>query len=386
MVVLCLGIIIVFSTALSNIVGIEQFPSIGYLVPISLLITGLVTVLTYRAIRSDFFQLAATGKALQGIVQATMQIGFGLSGTGASGLIYGTALGQCASIFALARNGFWRELTCGWYAHKAKFVVLAQRYRNFPRVSTPSSFINAAVAQLPLIVLAAWFDIRVIGLYALGVRVLQVPARFIGDSLSQVFFSMAAEAHRSGTLKEVASRTWRVQTTFALYSFLPLAVVSPELFSVAFGHEWREGGVYTQLLLPWTMTSFISASLSILVTVLQKQKQEFIFQIIYISVLPCSLWFGHAYESEYLAMASLGIGASTLLTGKIAWLLQIAGVNLAAQRRWLLKELCYSIFPVAILLFIKILHGPELFMVCAATLTISISHLVNYRVRNAYEF
>ncbi|SPP66206.1 putative Polysaccharide biosynthesis protein [Nitrospira lenta] len=383
---LLLGVVIATGDSALKLLGTPELTSIEWLLPISLFATSLVTVLTYRAIRFKTFRLTAAGKALQGVVQSGAQIGYGLLGFGASGLIYGTIMGQCIAIYILGQSGFWQEITRGWSSHKSKFIVLAGRHKNFPMVSTPSSFINAAVAQLPTIALAAWFDIRVVGLYALGIRILQVPMRFIGDSLSQVFFSMAAEAHRNGSLENVVTKTWRVQTTFALHSFVPLAIIAPELFGTVFGQEWREAGVYTQLIMPWIMVSFISTSLSILVTVLQKQKQEFLFQLVYLSVLPGALWLGRAGASEHLAIGSLGIAASILLTCKIIWLLHIAGVNLAPQALWLSREVLYVTSVAVVLLIVKTLAGSELFTVLAAATLVLATHSVNYLLRKTYVF
>lgn len=381
-----LGVIIAVGDTALEMIGSMELASIDRLIPVSLVVTGLATVLTYRAIRSKTFRLTAAGKVSQGIVQPLVQMVCGLLGFGTNGLVYGTLLGQCATVFVLARAGFWQEIIRGWVSHKSKFLVLAGRYKNFPMVSTPSSFINAAVAQLPIIALAAWFDIRVVGLYALGVRILQVPMRFIGDSLSQVFFSMAAEAHRNGSLESVVKKTWRVQTTFALHSFVPLAIVAPELFGAVFGQEWREAGVYTQLIMPWIMVSFVSTSLSILVTVLQKQKQEFLFQLVYLSVLPGALWLGRAGASEHLAMGSLGIAASILLSGKIIWLLHIAGVNLGAQVLWLSREVLYVASVAVVLLLVKTLVGSDLLMVFAAAILVLATHSGNYILRKTYAF
>lgn len=381
-----LGIVIAAGDAALKAIGILELASIKKFLPLSLFITGLIAVLTYRTIRLKAFRLTAVAKALQAFIQSGAQIGYGIYGFGANGLVYGTIMGQCVTVYILGQNGFWREIVRGWLSHRSKFGVLAGRYKSFPIVSTPSSLINAAVAQVPVMALAAWFDIRVVGLYALGVRILQVPVRFIGDSLSQVFFSMAAEAHRNGSLERVVSRTWRAQTTFALHSFAPLAIIAPELFGAIFGQEWREAGVYTQLIMPWIAVSFVSTSLSILVTVLQRQRQELVFQVCYLGILPGALWLGHVKASEHVAMGALGIAAAACLTGKIVWLLRIAGVNLVAQGRWLSREAFYASSIVIVLVLMKTMIESELLMVFSASILVLAIHCVNYLLRKTYAF
>lgn len=366
--------------------GTPELSAVGWLLPASLVASGMTTVLTYRAIRLKAYRLTAVGKLLQGVVQPSAQMLYGLLGYGANGLIYGTLIGQCATVYALIQNGFGFEICHGWRSHKAKFVALAAKYKNFPTISTPSSFINAAITQLPVLALAAWFDMRIVGLYALGVRILQVPMRFIGDSLSQVFFSMAADASRNGTLPDVVSKTWRVQTTFALHSFLPVSIVAPELFANVFGQSWREAGVYTQLIMPWILASFISTSLSILVTILQKQKQELVFQMTYVTLLPCTLWVARSEASGHLAIGLLGGVASVLLLGKIVWLLGISGVQMKSQIGWLGTELCYVTATVVALLFVKSMAESEMVVICVAVALVIGAHGVNHLLRHAYSF
>lgn len=371
---------------LLNTFGMVDLIPIRVFIPLGMMASGLLVVLTYRSIRLRTFRLAATAKLLQGCIQPLTQIVYGVMGFGATGLVYGTLIGQCAAFCALAQNGFRQDIMHSTSVRITRLLVVARKFIRFPAFSAPSSLINAIVAQLPVLLLAAWFDIRVVGLYALSVRILQVPMRFIGDSLSQVFFSIAAEAHRNGSLGSVVKNMWRVQTTFALHSFVPLAMVAPELFGTVFGQEWREAGVYTQLIMPWIMVSFVSTSLSILVTVLQKQKQEFLFQLVYLSLLPGTLWLGHGETSEYLAMGLLGSAASVLLTGKIIWLLHIARVDLVAQAIWLLWEVLYVAFVAAVLLVMKTLGGTEVLMVFAAAILVLFTHGVNHLVRKAYVF
>jgi hypothetical protein len=138
--------------------------------------------------------------------------------------------------------------------------------------------------------------------------------------------------------------------------------------------------------MPWIMVSFVSTSLSILVTVLQKQKQEFLFQLVYLSVLPGALWLGRAGASEHLAMGSLGIAASILLSGKIIWLLHIAGVNLGAQVLWLSREVLYVASVAVVLLLVKTLVGSDLLMVFAAATLVLATHSGNYILRKTYAF
>jgi O-antigen/teichoic acid export membrane protein len=49
-----------------------------------------------------------------------------------------------------------------------------------------------------------------------------------------------------------------------------LALVGKELFTVAFGAQWAEAGVYTQVLSVWMLFWFISAPMTRVVNIWEK--------------------------------------------------------------------------------------------------------------------
>jgi O-antigen/teichoic acid export membrane protein len=50
-----------------------------------------------------------------------------------------------------------------------------KRYRKFPLLDSWSSLLNAISWQLPTFILSAFFSAKVVGYYALGMNVLQLP-------------------------------------------------------------------------------------------------------------------------------------------------------------------------------------------------------------------
>ena len=64
---------------------------------------------------------------------------------------------------------------------RAMVVELASRYRKFPMVNTPGVFVNNLAHEMPVFLLARFFDADVVGFYMLTDRLLNQPTALIGQ-------------------------------------------------------------------------------------------------------------------------------------------------------------------------------------------------------------
>jgi O-antigen/teichoic acid export membrane protein len=275
--------------ALLRLVGALDLYDERFWLPVGLALNGVGAVLTLISVRHRTYGRNAVSKGLQGSVQAISQAGAGAAGAGWFGLIAGQLLGLVAGILPLLSRDVWvrgreRPVSVG-----AELVAQAGRYRNFPILAAPSTLINSAAGNAPALLLASFFGLPVVGLYGLGLRVLQLPTRFLGQSISQVFLGQAADALHQQRLGQFVDPVYRFLLTAALHAFVPLAILARPAFAIIFGAVWIEAGAYVQYLMPWVLVSFVATPLSMLVTVLQKQRVELWLQCGYLLVIGASL-------------------------------------------------------------------------------------------------
>jgi O-antigen/teichoic acid export membrane protein len=366
-------------------VGAQDLGETRYWLPVCLLLTGLGTVLTLNTVRYQSYGRNALSKGLQGGAQSITQAGAGIMGTSWIGLIIGQVVGMVAGIIPLMSDRR-HSAPMSVRAKYLRLLAVTRKYRNFPLLAAPSSLVNAAASNVPALLLAAFFDLRVAGLYGMGFRVLQLPARFVGQSVSQVFLGQAAQAKQRDELAPLVGSVFRFLMTVALHAFIPLAVMAKPLFSVAFGSTWVDAGAYAQYLMPLVALGFVSTPLSMLVTVLQRQRQELWFQCAYLTVIVVSLACGAALADSRLALLLLGYGGAIFLCAKVWWLLVISGCELQGLLTTIFKELGIAI--LASLPLVVLVHASSsLQLIClvgAAWMTVV--QWINFRVRGVYAF
>lgn len=305
-------------------------PALGpwlFLVPVSMLLTGLVNTLTVWANRTSRYRQISISRVLQSASAAAVAValGWGLSrGSQAGvGLVLGAVVGQALAAASLAWP-FWRRWGArlqgvGWQPMRAQ----ALRFREFPAINMPHALLDALQGSAVVALIAALFGPTLLGFHALAQRVVRTPMATLGSAVAQVFQKRAADAlHAGGDTRRLVDAVLRRLVAVAV-AVLPLLWFAPELFAFVFGAAWREAGVYAQILTPWLLLNFMLSPLSQLPLLLGRQAG--------------ALAYGVAYQ---LAMvAPLAVAWLMTLSLRQALLLQsvAASVVLVAYGGWLYR-------------------------------------------------
>ena len=129
-----------------------------------------------------------------------------------------------------------------------------KRYRKFPLINSWTTILSSISWQLPTFMLALYFSKSVVGFYALGYKVLNMPMSLIGQAVSQPFFTRASEAHKNGTITPLVEKTYNslvVISSFpifvlmiigAIFSPRYLEQIRPRLASIP--KYWRRGSFF----------------------------------------------------------------------------------------------------------------------------------------------
>ena len=305
-------------------------PALGpwlFLVPVSMLLTGLVNTLTVWANRTSSYRQISISRVLQSASAAAVAValGWGLSrGSEAGvGLVVGAVVGQALAGASLAWP-FWRRWGArlqgvGWQPMRAQ----ALRFREFPAINMPHALLDALQGSAVVALIAALFGPTLLGFHALAQRVVRTPMATLGSAVAQVFQKRAADAlHAGGDTRRLVDAVLR-RLGAAAVAVLPLLWFAPELFAFVFGAAWREAGVYAQILTPWLLLNFMLSPLSQLPLLLGRQAR--------------ALAYGVAYQ---LAMVGpLAVAWLMALSLRQALLLQsvAASVVLVAYGGWLYR-------------------------------------------------
>lgn len=376
-ILLCLSILVATTLIVSSLVfffsddlltslGLRGVADFTWLVPVGVFAIGIYSIFNHWAIRKKHFKDIAITRLFQALTTLSIQLGFFKFGAGS--LVVGQATGQGVGAFRLLRQidrkRFWQSI------RMQRIRLLAFRYRNFPLFSTWTGFFNTLGNQLPPIIFAAFFSSGIAGLYALAHRVTSVPAAVIGQSVANVFLSSAPEARRRGTLAPLLFNVVHALALLAFPAGMFLIINAEFLFGILFGQNWREAGLYAAILVPMLAMGFVTAPVTTLCGVLDRQVAGTVFQFCMMTVRLGSLGVGANANDPLLALILFSSLSSACYFCFLLWLTVASGGKLKRMLSIMLRTLLVA---TIIPLVIAVLSISEELALIAGTPTVIIS-------------
>lgn len=337
---------------LLNAQGLEPYL---WLVPISVFLSGIFLALNYWNSRTKRFGRLSIARVAASVATTGTQLGAGFAGYPTGGSLIGAGLlGSVVSTLMLGgqiRRGDERILR--EYIDWHEILAGSKRYKRFPIFDTWSALLNSTSWQLPTFLLSSFFSTTVVGYYALGMMVLQLPTSLIGGAISQVFFQRAAAAKFEGTLPQIAEDTVLNLAKIGALPILLLAMTGKELFIVIFGQSWAEAGVYAQILAPWIFLVFLTSPISTVFSILEKQGNFLLFNIFLFLTRAGALIAGGASGDARIALilfSAVGVIDYAVLG---LWIFYKVGVPVAGILKNFSKFAAYCMFTLGFVALAK---------------------------------
>ena len=326
-----------------KLIGASDLDPYLWMIPLGVLGLSSYEVVTQWALRQKEFSAIAQTSVSKGVVQTVTHLAMGLTGSGSIGLLLGQLLGQWTGAGSLVRKAVTENGPALRSVTISGMYAVALRYVRFPQFAAPSVFLNVVGVNAPPLILSYFFGGGVTGFYALGARVLMMPVGLVAKSASQVFVSSAPEFHRDGRLGVEVELLFGWMLRLGLTPVLILGMVAPVLFTIVFGDEWREAGVYMRWLSPWLLFVFVGFALSPLVSVLERQQAGMVFQTaLTLSRIGTLVVAGMAGDA-LLAIALFGAVSGLCWAIYLVWLLGVGGASLAVSAVIFLKSVIASV-------------------------------------------
>jgi O-antigen/teichoic acid export membrane protein len=133
--------------------------------------------------------------------------------------------------------------------------------------------------RLPILAISWLFGPSAAGLYAWAERFACLPelaAASIGDVYRQ---RATVEYHRHGRFDGLMRRTFAATTVLALAPYALGIMLAPVLFAWLFGQEWREAGVFAQILMVGGFVSFAITPVDKAAVILQRTRYIFLWHV-----------------------------------------------------------------------------------------------------------
>jgi O-antigen/teichoic acid export membrane protein len=352
-----------------------------FLIPLGALFSGIYSTLNIWALRMKAFTPIAKTKVSQSAIAATIQIA--ASPLGPAALLVGQVVGLGSGFLSL---GLRTVMPCRDLIRKVRvsdLLAVAREYKKCPIFSTWSAIFNTAGAQLPSILFAALFSPAAAGTYMLASRVLSVPMQYLGNSIGNVFFTDAAQAHREGKLGALVAAIHGRLAHIGMPPMLVLMIAGPDIFSLVFGPQWRASGEFARWLAPWLYLVFVTAPLTSIVVVLNRQGEGMLVQAILLAVRVATIGAGAWLGDFALAVMLFALGSAVCWLGNLLWVMHVCGA--VAFGRHTVSALVWATVLVSPLMAGLALHlGPAPWLVSMSAALLLVASRYAYLLKNAW--
>lgn len=358
---------------IQNVLKAPQLGTYLWLVPLFVFVSGVFLALNYWNSRTKHFKRLSAATITSSVASTGAQLGAGFAGYATGGsLIVANLVGQSVSTLILGGQ-IWKDdhSLIQKSISKKTMIAVIKRYRKFPLISTWSALLNTASWQLPNLILASFFSPSVVGFYSMGFRLLQLPMSFIGGSISQVFFQRAVEAKSEGTLPSLVENIFRLLVVIGMFPILTLTIVGGDFFTVIFGNNWTESGVYVQILSIWAFIWFISSPLSILIDVMERQKFELKYTFFNFSTRLLSLVIGGLLGNARFALVLFSISGIFVYGYLCFKMLLFSNVNLSHIISIILSNFILFV-PAGIILIVLKFSGINQYILVGVSLLLGV--------------
>jgi O-antigen/teichoic acid export membrane protein len=292
------GLLLVLEPWIAPTLGIDSLrPYVG-LILLAGTVAVIGVVLQGWAVRARAFTDLARARLSSAVGLVVAQISLGLAGVGAAGLLLGDALGRGGGTMRLARR-LWRDEGAEIRRVRlASLPAVARRYRRFPVLSGPSAILDVVNLQLPTLTVVAMFGSATAGVFLLAGRVVSLPNSMAMGALAPVFVAESARVRTDrDALQRLFDRTVRRLLIFGVVPTTVIVLAGPTLFAVVFGQDWEEAGVFAALLAPMYFVQLLTAPISGILSVLERQDLHLakeignlLLMILVIAVASTSKW------------------------------------------------------------------------------------------------
>lgn len=315
----------IWGSQLMQMVKTPELMGWHWLIPMSLLMEGIAQALKVALNRYKHYRILSASKVVRSMTQAIFSLGLGWYGLGFEGLLYAFLLAQIGRTLILLW-GYWHWFLAQDFVFFLKDLKkTANNYKDFPRYSVISTWLNTASKHLPFFILPILFTQEINGQFSQADRVLTLPVVLISMAIGQVFFEQASKAKQESkkALAQITYQTFLKLLLLAIPFLLIVMILGPWMFETVLGEEWRLAGEYARWLIPWVAVAFITSPLAYLVDIQRKLKTYLLLNLLLFVARLVALLIGGFFLNDIQNMMLYGFVSMVVVGIQLLYLLRI---------------------------------------------------------------
>jgi len=283
-----------------------------YFVPFIALCGIIFAIHSEWLVKYKQYNILSRNRILQGSFLVASKIAIGINFTFIGILVIGELLGRffsaILSLLTIIRSDtkFFKRISF------KELKRIRSRFTEFPKVMIHDQLINILAGSIHVLFIGAAFGPEQLGYVALLFSALYLPVTIISSSIKDVFRQKAVfDYNESGSCRPLYLKLFKVIAIFGLPVFTFGFFVSPELFPIILGDNWRPVGAYAQIMMPMYYINFVCMSLGGVLIFTEKIKMSFYWQILSVLLNIIALYIGcYVVEDIVLCLVYLALSRS----------------------------------------------------------------------------
>ena len=305
--------VIIFGDNLMGLINNKGSRSWLLFYPIIIFFMGIYLPFYNWLNRLGRYKTMAYRSIIQSMITSGLSLSFGLIGFRSTGLILSYISGQMVVVFILSYDVYVTSKHMMHLISVKKMIAQMKRYVQFPMYDLSSSFVSLVATQSPIFMFTKYFGSTMVGSYSYTNKILGVPSNLMSNSILCVFKQRATQDYnKNGNCIGIYKKTFKNLLIFSVVPFVIFVFFSPSLFEIIFGHNWRLAGEFASILSFMFFIRFITSPLAYMFYVAEKQRYDFIGQVLFAISTANAIFLGVYYNNLKLAIITLTVGNSLI--------------------------------------------------------------------------
>jgi len=283
--------------------------------PIFMLVLVMIIIFTTQQIqicytwlnRKSEYNVLMKNPIIHNGVYGLTAIVLGLLGYGIYGFFIGHAVGQIVTLIHMKT-----KIPNSMFTFKlSDYKTVLSTNKRFVFYQMPANVLNDIKQQLPILLLEILWGSKILGYYAITVRLLQIPSSLLANSIGRVFFQTISGLKRAGRdIRSYVLKNIKKGMVIASIPILLIMAFGDILVKNFLGDSWVISGYFIQILAFQFLFMFVMNTIQGLSTILEKQNYamfssglqtigfiigalvgKYIFDNIYITLILMSCFF-----------------------------------------------------------------------------------------------
>ncbi len=251
-----------------------------WLIPPVVCALGLSTTLSNYALSLGHFKRIATSKAVQGLGNNGLKVGFGLFSPTVWSL-WGAQIASTLLALVPLLPSLKHHKTINGPTNCRGLKFVARKYRVFPIFSLPQTLITTLLGSILILMLPLGYTTVEVGLVSMATMLARRPIQLIADSVSQVYFNRLSVAHHAQAPWRPLVRPLLVVTlVVGIPTLLILWWAMPYLVRWLLAPEYVACTEIIRAMLVYLLVFFFTSIINVIPDIIERQRAHLQFQLL----------------------------------------------------------------------------------------------------------